>query len=178
MAIKQLNIDFAKLAEMSDMRDLILVTAEEKRLNISAVPPPVTVEREKEDVCRYFMRLCKRLDGSYLERQGIDCLFDVEGGWLPGSRCRTAGLLVAALVIDVAARARVRPKDGTITVSLHQTDASWIGKVADCGIYAVRLQPPSLPDIVVRLAQELGAQLHHRASTDGTTTSFMFGTFS
>ncbi len=129
---------------------------------------------EKEDACSYLFKLCKRLDSDFLQQRGIACEFDVSGGWLPGATCRTVGLMVAALVIDLAARARVRPKHGLITISLHRWGDIWACSVSDSGIYAVRPHPSRPPEIVQRLARSLNARLRHQPTEDGGMTAFMF----
>ncbi|GEM_PF-6501752 len=153
------------------MRDLILPPAYE-------MPPPSepddAVSSEREDVCRYLSELCKRLDGTFLDRRGIVCLFDVHSGWLAGSRCRILGLIVAALVIDIASHARVRPDGGTVTISAFSRGKFWYCSVADSGVYAVRSVPSRPPDFVKRMARKLGADIEHRAMRDGAVTSLLF----
>ena len=132
------------------------------------------VETEKEDACRYFYKLCRRLDTAFLQPREITCLFDVDGGWLPGKSCRTVGLIVTTLVIDVSARARVRPKNGVITITLHRWEAVWSCSVADRGIFAVQSLSSRPPEFVERLVKRLNARLEHHATEDGTMTAFTF----
>jgi hypothetical protein len=132
------------------------------------------LDNEKEDACRYLFKLCKRLDDDYLEKRGITLMFDVDGGTLPGPACRTAGLIVAVLVIDITGRSRVRPTTGTITVKMHRRGTMWACSVSDSGIYAVRSHPSNPPPIVRQLARRLNARLVHEPAEDGATTAFMF----
>ncbi len=153
------------------MRDLIIPPS----ADLPASPEPDdSGSDEQEDVCRYLFELCKRLESTFLDRRGITCLFDVNSGWLAGSRCRILGLVVAALVIDIASHARVRPQGGTITVSAFSRGKFWYCSVSDSGVYAVRSEPSRPPDFVKRIAKKLGADLDHWATRDGAVTSFLF----
>ena len=133
-----------------------------------------TPDSEKEDACRYLFKLCKQLDADYLQERGITFMFDVNGGLLSGPACRTVGIMVAALVIDISGRSRARPTNGTITVKLHRRGVIWACSVADSGIYAVRSHPSNPPAIVRQLGRRLNAHLVHEATEDGATTAFMF----
>ena len=141
---------------------------------LSDLQPDRAPEVEKEDACRYLFKLCKRLDKDYLQERGIAFMFDVNSGLLPETACRTVGLMVAAIVIDVIGRSRIRPTKGAITVALRRQGAIWACSVSDSGIYAVRSHPPNPPAIVRQLARRLNAHLVHEATEDGATTAFMF----
>jgi hypothetical protein len=134
----------------------------------------VALDNAREDACRYLFKLCKRLDEDYMQKSGIAFMFDVDGGSLSGVACRTVGLIVTALVVDITGRSRVRPTDGKITVKLHRRGRIWACSVADSGIYAVRSHPSNPPEIVREFARRLNAHFVHEATEDGATTAFMF----
>lgn len=134
---------------------------------------PSPLEMEKEDASRYFFALCKRLDSGYLKRRGITCLFEVSGGSLSGISCRTVGLMVAALVIDIAAHARLKSKNGVVTVTLRCLGAIWACSVSDSKVLA-KSQSPHQPEVVRRLALRLDTQLIRQETGDGGTTAFIF----
>jgi hypothetical protein len=104
-------------------------------------------------------------------------MFDVNGGALLATRCHTMGLIVAALVIDIAAHARFLPENGTITVTSQCWGSVWACTVSDNGIKTQEPSSPYPPQIVLRLARRLNAQLAHHVTKDGRATSFMFKPF-
>ena len=141
---------------------------------LDAAQPRDLDENDREDASRYLLRLCKRLDQGYLRRRGIVFLIDVNGGWLPGPCCRTLGLLIAALVIDIVAHCRMASAQGEIAVSVHHRTAGWDGAVAYQGLNTIRSVPPCLPEIVWRLASDLHTDLDHRVTPEGASTAFLF----
>jgi len=156
------------------MKHLTLLPRRQKPVPYHEAPADLPYIQETEDVCRYLFALCKRLDQDFLAPRAIACLFDVSGGRLAGVECRLVGLLLAAVIIDIAARARVRPTDGSVSISFGGTDSHWLGSIADHGVFAVRAHPPALPELIGRLAHKLNAELDHRSTEDGAITSFLF----
>jgi hypothetical protein len=129
---------------------------------------------EKEDACKYLFRLCRQLNDDYLQPRGIVCLFDVEGGWLPGKTCRMVGMIIAALVIDIAENSRPNSKAGTVTISLHRWGTVWACSVSDNGICAAVSPRAQQSEIIRQLAQTLKARLVSQTLGDDRTTAFMF----
>lgn len=156
------------------MTFLTLLPACQKPVPYHEAPPGVPYVQETEDVCRYLFALCKRLEHDFLAPRSIACLFDVTGGSLDGATCRLVGLLMAAVTIDIAVRARTRPKDGSVAICFGQTGSHWLGSIADHGVFAVRVHPPGVPELIGRLARKLNAELDHRPTEDGAIISFLF----
>ncbi len=121
----------------------------------------------------YLTALCGSLNQ---RREAITVATDLVGAAMPHERAIPLGLIVNELVTNALKHAFPDDRPGTVTVSFRTTpDGEGVLRVRDDGAGMGPPRPGSLgTELVRRLVQQCGGQLHHEALAPGTAVTIRF----